>query len=379
VGALLLKQLSQKDHIDLFTEILQDPPSDIQSILQQTIVHFGQTHTAQDIKDLNSILAWVLYGREALTLAQLNAAIGLESKRGEFLDIRDKIGREFSAYFSIVDLRNKDPVEQAGDTQDDADANNEGPKTSNPEISLKSVAEGQANEAIATNVDDEVDVPTVKVAHASIAKFFRAAEGSRIKEKDICIGMNRKEAHLRLAKTCLRVICSTAEPPRRWGSIGTTDKLLGYAARNFPEHLAEAKSAATLEEKLEIFRYLVRCFRDDDVISRWVRETALWPQWFDMDLALGTVWSWLSDESVLKELKDEEKAWVTEPDLSTSERVMKPIAIWFAKKWLQDPAIELNDQSLYYFLYFSGFVKLASPVITLVSPLPMLIWLSLRD
>jgi hypothetical protein len=371
VAALLLKQLSQKDHIDLFTEILQDPPPDIQSILQQTLVHFGQTHMAQDIQDLNSIFAWVLYGRETLTLAQLNAAIGLESDHGEFLDIRDKIGREFSAYFSIVDLRHKDPLEQAGNPQGDADANKEGPQTSTPDTSLKGVAEGQANDDPATEFDDDLDVPTVKVAHASVAKFFRSVGSCSVEEKNICIGMNRKEAHLRLAKTCLRVICSIAEPSRSWKSMGTTDKLLSYAARYFPDHLAEAKSVATLEGKLEIFRYLVRCFRDEDVISRWVRETALWPDWFDMDKALGTVWSWLSDESVLKELKDEEKAWVTESASSISERVMKPIAIWFAKKWLQDPAIEVHDQSLYYFAYLSGFIKLVSPVI---SPLPVLMF-----
>ena len=370
MGALLLKQLSQKDHIDLFTEILQDPPQDIPSTLQQTLVHFGQTHTVQDIKDLNSILAWVLYGRETLTLAQLNAAIGLESEHGEFLDIRDKIGRDFSAYISIVDLRHKDPLEQAENPQGDADANKEGLQTSNPDTPLKDIAEGQPNDAPATDFDDDLDVPTVKVAHASIAKFFRGVGNCNIEEKNIRIGMNRKEAHLRLAKTCLRVICSTAEPPRPWKPTGITDKLLSYAARYFPNHLAEAKSAATLEAKLEIFRYLVRCFRDEDVISRWVRETPLWPDWFDMDKALGTVWSWLSDESVLKELKDEEKAWVTESALSTSERVMKPIAIWFAKKWLQDPAIELNDTALYFFVYLSGFIKMVSPFI---SPLPVLI------
>jgi hypothetical protein len=350
VGALLLKQLAQKDHVDLFSEVLENPPKNIHCILKEMLEHFGDTHTLHDITDLNSLLSWVLYAYEPLTLGQLNAAIGLESEHGEFLDIRDKIGREFSAYFSIVDFRTKDtssrPVKPSVETET---------------IPLLGTGVEIAAESAEAQDNDRLDdLPSVKVAHASIAKFFRNSEISN----HACIGVSREEAHLRLAKTCLRAICyKPEENSKPWKSMTTTEKLFFYATTYFPKHLKEARSAATAADKVEIFRLLTKLFRDEHVISQWVREIGFWPDFFDLEKALGVVWSWFSNEDVLNALKDEEKQWVVEPCPSTAERILKPIALWYAKNWLQDPVPEHNNQSMYFFVFLRSLVNLVRTIL----------------
>ena len=350
MAALLLKQLSQNDHVDLFSEALETPPKDIQSILSQTLVHFGETHTAQDILDLNSLLAWVLHAKEQpLTLAQLNAATGVESKHGEFLDIRDKLKREFSAYFSVVDLHHKTELGQSTNTSDgNASAN-------------KDEGQKQLDEAVVSDIADNLATQKVKVAHASIARFFRSSAIGRIKEKGVPIGVSRAEAHLRLAKTCLSVICSTETSPKSW-SVSHKDDLLPYAATNFHKHLAEddVRSIATLADKVEIFKFLSKVLRDESAVDRWVLQTAVWPTWFDHTGAIGTVWAWLNDQDIQKELKEEDIAWINDTSVSLPEKLMKPTALWFAKKWLQDPTIANNDLAIYYFIYLYAFEKLVS-------------------
>lgn len=58
-----MKQLAKKDHVDLFAQILNSPPTEIDNLLHQSLVQFGETHTVQDIKDINRLLSWILYAR----------------------------------------------------------------------------------------------------------------------------------------------------------------------------------------------------------------------------------------------------------------------------------------------------------------------------
>lgn len=346
MGSLLLKQLAQKDHVDLFSEVLENPPADIHSILTETLEHFGDTHTLHDVTDLNSLLSWILYAYGSLTLGQLNAAIGLESEHGEFLDIRDQIERECSAYFSIVDYRHQDTSSQSFQLPTKADT-----------IPLL----GTGIDIHAENLgaeDDDLEVPIVKVAHTSIAKFFRNSEISN----HASIGVSREDAHLRLAKTCLRAICYNAEENSKpWKSKTTTERLHTYAITYFSEHLMRASTAfvaASVDEKVEIFRLLTRLMRDEEVIAQWARDIQFWPDFFDMNSSLGAVWSCCSDKDVLNALGDEEKQWVIEPCPSTVERLLKPIAMWHAKNWLQNPNPEGNNEFMYFFMMLRSLLNL---------------------
>jgi hypothetical protein len=348
VGAILLKQLAQKDHVDLFSEVLENPPADIHSILRETLEHFGDTHTLHDVTDLNILLSWILYAFKNLSLGELNAAIGLESEHGEFLDIRDKIEREFSAYFSIVDYRHQDVLSQSSKSPTKADT-----------IPLLGTGVDISAENPEAEDDDDLEVPIVKVAHASIAKFFRNSEISN----HASIGVSREEAHLRLGKTCLRAICyNKAESSKPWKSRMTSERLRTYAITYFSEHLMNAGTAfakAPIAEKVDIFRLLTRLTRDEEVIARWIRNVQLWPDFFDMNGSLGNIWSYCSDKDVLNALGDEEKQWVIEPTCpSTAERLLKPIAMWLAKNWLQDPIPERNNESMYFFMNLRSLLNL---------------------
>lgn len=354
---LLLKRLAQKDHVDLFSEAINNPPSSISSILRETLLHFGQTHSVEDIIDLNTMLAWVLYARRhPLNLAELNAAIGLESEHGEFLDIKDKIQNDFSAYFSVVEL---DQI-ASPKTVRIADLPNKStgllPSADQYAIKEWDVAQETLENTKRVIPDDKLSsLITVKVAHASIGKFFRSAGTVSLEEKNVTIGVTRGQAHLKLVKTCLRAICSTEDATKRLRSTNS-DSLLNYAATFFHEHLEEAAAAASLQEKTEIANSLIRMFRDERIIERWVRQTMLWPSWFKANGPIRVVLNWLSDGDVRNGLKEEDARWVEEP-LPPRTKLLRPITEWCAKNWLLDTD-EAIDTAIYFFIFYNAYVKL---------------------
>ena len=135
-----------------------------------------------------------------------------------------------------------------------------------------------------------------------------------------------------------------------------------YAITYFSEHLMNASTAfatAPIPEKVEIFHLLTRLLRDEEVIARWIRDVQFWPDFFDMNGSLGNIWSYCANEDVLNALGDEEKQWIIESTCpSTAERLLKPIAMWLAKNWLQDPIPDRNNESLYFFMNLRSLLNL---------------------
>lgn len=379
MGALLLKQLLEKDHISLFSDILENPPENITGILQHTVEHFGETHTKQDIKDLNSLLGWVSYAYAPLTLAELNAVIGIESDQGEFLDMRDKLEREFSSYFSIIDLNRRMHPPQIEDIPEDSTI---GQATSqgSPQDVRREAPEEIQGEVQEDKFNQELDVGFVRFAHASIAKFFRAGKPTPVGEshKHLLIGMEKTDAHLQIARTCLRVICSTKTSSTSRDS-GVTDNLLNYAANNFHKHLKEAQWAIVYEENIDIARYIIQMFRDEAVMDGWVREGEFSKLWFDPETfetsdtcgngTLDIITTWLTGEIIQKGLNADERTWINVPSRTAGEKFLTPVALWFAKKWLQDPNSDLNYQAIYLFAMLNGLLKFVSSLTLIIHAL----------
>lgn len=227
-----------------------------------------------------------------------------------------------------------------------------------------------AKEATTTNeytsIELEAETSTVRIAHSSTSKFFRNEASSQIKQKEILIGASKGQSHLKLAKICLQAICNMNQDPVSWRSLGVGDKLLSYAAQNFPHHLSEGRSVATMEDRVEIFSYLYRTFQDESLIERWVPRADLWLQWYDTKGALGVVHSWLMDEDVMISKDDAgllgnaEKHWILQSHSSSIEKTLRQVALWIAKKWLVDTEDCTMNQCAAYRIYLTLFIQLVS-------------------
>lgn len=336
----MINELSQRDHLNSFSEALSNPPRDIEQTLQDILRHFGHTHTIQEIKDLNSLLAWVLYARRALTLAELNAAVGLESDDGPFLNIRDKIESEFSAYFSITNIGRKNFSSKLNDTPLD-----------------DSVDPGQNNEKKQVqprpeNLGDSEDA-LLRLTHSSIARFFRNAAKVDINTKGIALGVTADAAHTRILKTCLRLLCAK-EPAQSSCQPPDSDTLLSYAADNFMAHLIKLQPAQIPnEEKAYIARHLLQIFGDDQIIDRWLKSVESLPLLYSMN-EVDQVWTFLGDDQLKRNLTTEELALITNTQTSNVRKILGPLARYMAREWLQNA---VSKREAYEWFYALGFLE----------------------
>ena len=353
----MIKELLQKDHVDEFSRTLKYPQRKVWDILLHTLEYFGQTHTSEDIDDLNRLLAWTLYSRRPLMLAELNAVTGLESVQGEFLDIRDKIMRDFSAYFTIIDVSQKTKDHMMREEVRSGHAN------LLPAHSESNDGDS-ATPQIPTDRDEssvDAEKATVKLSHSSITRFFRHSDKIYIKEKNAFIGASRVDAHLHLTKTCLKLICSTTLYEN--AQLNTDSRtLVDYAAKNFRAHLEELDwKNLPKEEKAEIAQYLVRMFREDSILDRWLIFVVknFWPDWFTTAGPISFFWNILTDEDAKLGLAEEDQAWINNPKSPTAEKLLKGIAMFMAKQWLQGNSTSNGNWfPLGCYMYVGALIKL---------------------
>jgi hypothetical protein len=325
VAPLLLKFLSSKEHTKTLLEALEKLPSSANEILQQSLFHFTETRTVEDIHDFDCLLGWVLCARRSLTLAELNAALGIEAYHGGFLDLGDKIKTDFSAFFSIVypgldfgirdgvapGLRN-DKRNQIGSTHNIQDS--------------------------ASLLDDK---PRVRIAQPSITKFFREHCTSNPAEEIKLFSFNASKARIRMAKTCLVVLCGNAMGTQGQPDV-ITEVLYSYAANHLFKHLTEIDpSGVTIFDKLAISRNLLMFIRDESVIERWLQEakgnnrpSEVWV-FKRPNIPVGVIWKWISQESVRSFLSNQEKNFIENPDKTVAEKILRPSADFIARKWLE--------------------------------------------
>lgn len=336
----MVNELSQKDHLNLFSEALNNPPRNIEQILQDILKHFGHTHTIQEINDLNNLLAWVLYAHRPLTLAEINAAAGLESDYGPFLNIRDKVESEFSAYFSVTDIGRKNFNSKLEATTLD-NSTDPGQKDEKLHVQQEPENLGDSEEAL------------LRLTHSSIARFFKSAAKVEINSKGIALGVTADEAHIRLLKTCLKLLCAK-KPAQTLGQLSDSDKLLKYAANNFLDHLIKLQpNQIPIEEKASIAQYLLQVFGDDEVMNRWLESLETLPQWYSMS-EVDHIWALLSDENLKQYLTSDARALITDTKTSRAQKVMGPLVKFMARKWLQSAA---PKREAYEWFYALGYLE----------------------
>jgi hypothetical protein len=336
----MVNELGQIDHLNLFSEALDNPPRDIDQILQDILRHFGHTHTIQEINDLNNLLAWVLYARRPLTLAEVNAAVGLESGHGPFLNIRDKIESEFSAYFSVTDVGRKNLKGKLEVTVLDNLVDSDR-KDDRKRIQQESETLGDPEEAL------------LRLTHSSITKFFRSAAKVDINTKGIALGVTADVANTRILKACLKLLC-TKNRTEALGQFSDSDALLNYAANNVLGHLMKLQpDQMSIDEKTSVAQYLLQVFGDDEAIDRWLTSFESVPVFYSM-VEVDQIWTLLSDENVKQNLTPEERALITNTEISKARKILGPLAKFMAREWLQSA---VSKREVYEWFYALGYIE----------------------
>lgn len=197
----------------------------------------------------------------------------------------------------------------------------------------------------ADNTDSsDADNATVKLSHSSVARFFRYSDKIEITGKNTTIGVSRADAHLRLAKACLKLLCSNNEC---W-------TLVEYAALNFQKHLSELNWAnIPKEDKADVARYLLRLFRNDNALNRllFYAPRDFWPDWYQTTGPFQICWDILTDQEVQQELMQEDDAWASDTGVSRTEKLFKPAAKYLAEKWLLQIDNNWNEIGCWYHVH----------------------------
>ena len=333
MAALLVKELLQKDHLFPLQAIFNQADREVEDVLRETLQHFGQTHDLQDIADLNRLQAWTLCAERPMTLAELNIVTAFESRYGAFLDIRDKIQNAFSSFFSIVNKskRTREYQRKFGIAQEIGTGSEAG------------IEDNSAKDA------------TLRLAHSSVADFFRRSEKVVIGGKEHSIGVDQMEAHLRIAQTCLDILCAI-EPMTSSPFLDSPDSVMKYASFHFIHHLEfllqdEHVGSLNFDDKVCLARKVIKLFRDDVVLARWwyLSFEAQWPQWYGLPGPLQTVWVLISDFKIRAELRAEDRVWLEDPNTTICEKLLRRPAMFVAASWLgQNSPLDVKSTYSYH-------------------------------
>lgn len=247
VATFMVKEMLYKDHLDVFRGALSQ--TSVDNIIRRSLQQFGITHELQDIEDLNRLLTWVIYGRYGtFNVAELNAVAALDSPMGGFINLREKIERDFSQYF-VVGGAESSEAHSKSDMTDTQLANEE--------------------------------KATVKLAHSSITRYFRRSEDVEIPGKNIAIGIRKETAELAITKTCLLALCNKETRSQADPLYTDVQPIIDYAVRHLGTHLNAITwfyNSLGLEDKIFLASYLTRL----------AREEALWRgYWFLNDTFQG--------------------------------------------------------------------------------------------
>lgn len=244
VATLTVKEMLLKDHVDVLRGSVSQ--ASVNDTIRRSLRHFGSTHDPQDIEDLNLLLTWVMYGESnTSSLALLNAATALSSSKGGFINLREKIERDYSQYFVVVDL-------DGGEVRSSSDS-----------TFTQLLNEGKT---------------MVKLAHSSITRYSGRSEIVTIPGKDVAIGVRKENAVLAMTKTCLLALFDLEINHQENHLFTDIRPIVDYAVTHLDTHLKAITwfyDSLKLEHKIFLASHLTRLVKDEVLWRRyWFNDEA---------------------------------------------------------------------------------------------------------
>ena len=107
---LLLKEVGTKQWPAKIREVLATAEAGFQrsNTIAREVARCNDILSSQEIRDLNTLLLWVISAKRTLTVKELNAALFLENKESSLRPLHAQISDRYSAFFHVNDEENNE-------------------------------------------------------------------------------------------------------------------------------------------------------------------------------------------------------------------------------------------------------------------------------
>jgi len=291
---------------------------------QKVLDGLQESLPAQQIAQLNRILIWAMYTRNTPTTQELEAALYLETQSHTLEPLAKKLRERFSKVF----VWNHDGFVFL---------------TKSVESTLIAAENNLTPPVMETTPLINLDLTIRNAKESFVRKFFWdmneqmstgqfdfAAISASSKAKPT-IYVNKLEAHLTIARLCLKVLNEKKQEP--------TEALIYYAFSELPAHLTELKALSdqvTTDNRKMIGQGLVNFLSDPYYTEHDDNRIGDCEDWLVQTESVESVRFWLADVETLALLQPRERRWANEAVLRTEGSVghMKELVLAIARKWL---------------------------------------------
>ncbi|KAF7889590.1 uncharacterized protein EAF02_002005 [Botrytis sinoallii] len=314
----------------------QDPSEDPDKMAQKIITDLNTSLSARDIRQLNEILDWALFGYRYFSIDQIRAALWLNSGKLPVQPLERKLKEKFVNVFTDLEHNTVSVYEPIVRLFTDSDSR----LTSMGKISAYDIETGRISMTLSVHRADLYSVQrffwdlTEKIG---IGKFDFSPNNSG-NESKIDINSTPVQANFHITEKLLKLL--NDEPNE------ITEPLVEYALEWLPRHIREVKEALLSDEgEIEgptirvIAKRLVDLLSDVEAIERfWNTTESIHESWWDSD-NVKSIRDFIKDERTVAQLEPRERRWVKQ-HTRAKENVdfYRPITLMVAKKWLRDPS-----------------------------------------
>lgn len=312
--------------------------------IMEVLDDLNQTLTAQEVEQLNFILAWIVYGATSVSVNELAAAWFLHTGKPFLQDIETQIRRKYSNILQIEGRRAEDQFVIAK-----LEYLREYFNRSKHERRLRSNAQEDDQPRISMTVTlDHVSVPQTKRFFRNLGEkdafdesvFATAATTSQSNSR---ISANKVDANLLVVKTCFKLLLDEDREETSALDTYATDYLFTHL-----EELLKERNRTETSERAEVVADLIDLLQEPTSLESHLHEGLLdHGGWLHHELTITQ--KWLSDSEATRELDRKNLEWLKEAPASDILFPMREMAFVIAGQWLCDR--RLAPQSPYHWIH----------------------------
>lgn len=322
---LVLQELLKKRSESAIRKSLGDVPKGLKAMLRHVLEGFSLSLVDQEPENLNELLAWTACAPRPLTLGELDTILKFKSPDGDgMIYLEEALRKQFASFFSLTreDGLSTAELQMVSQTSDEAD----------DKVEQTGPEEGFDDNENPTDFDSNPTTTEVTFCHASIGDFLRDESQGKVSADDDhpAIGVDFNEAKISVLKTCLELFCNDelAKKPQN-----STQSMMEYALDNWYYHFCTVKpSTVEPSQRREIGGLLVKMFGREAFMNNWASGVHL--DLFTNE-KVRIVRSWMTDDDLVQRLRSEDQKFV-ESSSQLPVLILKPLARYFANKWLED-------------------------------------------
>ncbi|KAI9683210.1 MAG: hypothetical protein M1820_010927, partial [Bogoriella megaspora] len=314
--------------------VLDKAGAEIKEILRRGLQQLNETLDPQSITELNELLTWVLCFTSPLTVKQLKAAQALGHEKTAIRPLKKILKDDYGTVFEIdedeyVTVSSEIRECLILERRQDAGSRMEKEEGAQRTVTITKEEINMLSNFIKAFVEPET------FEKFGFEPFFQSKGDAQIR-----VGVNMKDAQAFVISTLLQVFQNDKDEK-------TSD--LGIALGELPHLLKPERGIGELSEldskhKSMIGSRLIGFLsqRVDYWVGKYGYETPY--DWLEDDDALDTLWRWLKDPTVVKASGQTETQWIDAvTDSNAKYQLLKPVALSYARQWLQDPTWESWD------------------------------------